>query len=187
MLETAGKKSMTDAARDSVSSAMGSRDVKTAGPGGHRAQPMQIAGVKLFELGNILTRSGWMLELFRTDWPVVDVSPQQVNYVQLNPNGVTDWHCHDRQVDHIIGVGGAIKLALWDTRDGSLTKGKVDIIRIGAIRPVMVVVPPGVWHALRNECGQPAGYLNVTDQLYCYDDPDNRRLTPGMVEVPSVL
>jgi dTDP-4-dehydrorhamnose 3,5-epimerase len=177
---------VTDAGKQ-VSSATGIRDVKTVGPGGHRAQPMQIAGVQLLELGNILTRSGWMLEVFRADWPVAGTSPLQVNFVQLNPNGITDWHCHDRQTDRLVGVGGAIKLALWDMRDGSPTKGMTDIFRIGAIRPVMVVVPPGVWHALRNECGEPAGYLNVVDQLYCYDDPDNRRLAPGMSEVPNVL
>jgi dTDP-4-dehydrorhamnose 3,5-epimerase len=170
-----------------ASSATGIRDGKTVDPGGHRALPMQIAGVQLLELGNILTRSGWMLEVFRADWPAAGTSPLQVNYVQLSPNGVTDWHCHDRQTDRLVGVGGAIKLALWDMRDGSPTKGMTDIFRIGAIRPVMVVVPPGIWHALRNECGEPAGYLNVVDQLYCYDDPDNRRLAPGMSEVPNVL
>jgi dTDP-4-dehydrorhamnose 3,5-epimerase len=174
-------------ARNQVLSATGVRDAKTVGPGGRRAQPMQIAGVQLFDLGNILTRSGWMVEAFRADWPVVGISPVQVNYVQLNSNGVTDWHCHDRQTDHLVGVGGAIKLALWDMRDDSPTKGTTDIFRIGAIRPVMVVVPPGIWHALRNECGEPAGYLNIVDQLYCYDDPDNRRLAPGMGEVPNLL
>jgi dTDP-4-dehydrorhamnose 3,5-epimerase len=58
---------------------------------------------------------------------------------------------------------------------------------MGALRPVMVIVPPGVWHALRNESGQPAGYINVIDQLYDYERPDNWRLAPGMAEVPNIL
>ena len=58
---------------------------------------------------------------------------------------------------------------------------------MGALRPVMVIVPPGVWHALRNESGQPAGYINVIDQLYEYEHPDNWRLTPGMAEIPNIL
>jgi len=178
---------VSEDARSPVSSTLGNRDVKTVGPGGNRAQPLQIAGVQVFELGNILTRSGWMVEVFRTDWPVVVVSPRQVNYVELNPDSVTDWHCHERQIDHLVGVGGTIKLALWDMREDSPSKGKVEVVRFGALRPVMVVIPPGVWHALRNECGEPAAYLTVTDQVFCYENPDNRRLTPGAVEVPDVL
>ena len=50
-----------------------------------------------------------------------------------------------------------------------------------------MIVPPGVWHALRNESGQPAGYINVIDQLYDYERPDNWRLTPGMSEIPNIL
>jgi dTDP-4-dehydrorhamnose 3,5-epimerase len=60
-------------------------------------------------------------------------------------------------------------------------------VRIGAMRPVMVVVPPEVWHGLRNESGAPAGYINVVDQLYDYENPDNRRLTPRCAEIPDVL
>jgi dTDP-4-dehydrorhamnose 3,5-epimerase len=58
---------------------------------------------------------------------------------------------------------------------------------MGAIRPVLVIIPPGVWHALRNESGEPAGYLNVTDQLYTHDEPDNWRLAPRSTEIPDIL
>ena len=107
--------------------------------------------------------------------------------MQLSPGAVTDWHCHTKQSDHLIGVGGNIKLALWDGRDESASKGCSEIVRIGAMRPLMVVVPPGVWHGLRNESGMPAGYINVTDQLYDYANPDNWRLTPGATEIPDIL
>lgn len=128
-----------------------------------------------------------MTELFRTDWPRAGIVAQQINWVQLNPNGVTDWHRHTKQIDHLIGVGGNIKLALWDGRQGSPTHEKSEIVRMGALRPVLVIVPPGVWHALRNESGQAAGYINVIDQLYEYENPDNWRLTPEAAGVPDIL
>ena len=149
--------------------------------------PPSIDGVRVIELGNILTRSGWMAEVFRSDWPGVAITPAQVNWVELSPNGVTDWHRHMRQTDHLVGVGGVVKLALWDGREGSPTLDRTDVIRLGALRPLMVVVPPGVWHALRNESGAPAGYLNFTDQLYQHDNPDNWRLSPGDSNAPSIL
>ena len=127
------------------------------------------------------------MEAFRTDWSVVGITVRQVNWVQLNPGAVTDWHAHARQTDHIVGMGGNIKLALWDARDVSPTKGATEIVRIGAIRPVMVIVPPGVWHALRNESGVPAGYLNIIDELYDHAKPDNWRLAPRSAEIPDIL
>jgi dTDP-4-dehydrorhamnose 3,5-epimerase len=128
-----------------------------------------------------------MMELFRKDWDGIEMTPLQVNWVQLNSNGVTDWHRHTQQTDHLIGVGGNIRLALWDGREGSPTCRQSDVIRMGALRPVLVTVPPGVWHALRNESGEPAGYINVIDRLYDHGNPDNWRLSPDANGIPDIL
>src|SRR5688572_23825412 len=151
----------------------GRKDPQADVPTGARATPPAIAGVQIRELGNVITRSGFMTEIFRVDWAGIDISVRQVNWVELSPGAVTDWHAHSRQTDHLVGVGGIIKLALWDGRENSSTKGATEIVRMGAVRPVLVVVPRGVWHALRNESGVPAGYLNVIDELYTHEAPDN--------------
>jgi len=110
--------------RGELKTAKGIKDPQTVGPGGRRATPLRIDGVQLFELGNVITRSGWMMEIFRADWPLTGVAPQQMNWVQLNPGGVTDWHLHERQTDRLVGVGGTIKLVLFDDRTGSPTRGE---------------------------------------------------------------
>ena len=166
---------------------VGIRDPQTVLSGGGRASAPQISGLQIFELGNVLTRSGFMTEIFRTDWPVVGISVRQVNWVQLNPGAVTDWHAHAGQTDHLVGVSGTIKLALWDGREDSPTKGTTEIVRMGSLRPVLVVVPSGVWHGLRNESGKAAGYINVIDQLYHHERPDNWRLSPSAAEIPDIL
>ncbi len=166
---------------------MGVRDRQTVASGGVRWGAPRIAGVQIVELGNVLTRSGSLLELFRNDWSQAGFVPAQVNWVQLNAAGVTDWHKHALQTDHLVGIGGNIRLALWDDRESSPTRGQSEVVRMGAFRPIMVIVPPGVWHGLRNESGQPAGYLNVIDRLYDYANPDNWRLAPGMPGVPNIL
>ena len=168
-------------------SPVGVRDGQTVVAGGSRAAAAKIAGVQIHELGNVITRSGYMTEIFRTDWSAVGIEVRQINWVQLNPGAVTDWHVHTRQTDHLVGVNGNIKLALWDDRETSPTKGATDIIRIGAIRPVMVIVPRGVWHGLRNESGEPAGYVNVIDELYDHANPDNWRLAPRSTDIPDTL
>jgi len=165
----------------------GRRDAQTVSASGARAGALAIDGVRIRELGNVITRSGFMTEVFRTDWPEVQVTVRQVNWVELNPGAVTDWHMHAGQTDHLVGVGGNIKLALWDGRDDSPTKGATEVVRMGALRPVMVIVPRGVWHALRNESGEPAGYLNVIDELFDHEAPDNWRLTADSAEIPDIL
>ena len=100
---------------------VGDRDSQTVSSGGRLAVAPGITGVRIVELGNVLTRSGLLLELFRDDWPDVAITPRQVNWVCMNPGGVTDWHRHTRQTDHLIGVSGIIKLALWDGRPSSST------------------------------------------------------------------
>ena len=172
---------------DATEMVAGTRDQQTVAAGGVRATLPKIAGVQLLELGNVLTRSGALLELFRQDWVCVATGVQQVNWSLLNANGVTDWHRHARQTDHLVGVGGNIRLALWDGREESPTHGASEVIRLGALRPMMAIVPPGVWHALRNESGAPAGYLNMVDRLYDYARPDNYRLAPGTAGVPDIL
>ncbi len=166
---------------------LGQRDAQSAGPGGARFGRPKIEGVEIHEIGNILTRSGVMAEIFRADWPGFGIGVKQVNWVSLNPDGVTDWHRHARQTDRLVSVAGTIKLALWDGRPGSPSHGRHDVIRFGAARPAVVVVPPGVWHALRNESGGFAGYLNVIDELYVYEDPDNYRLRHDAGELPDIL
>ena len=131
----------------------GKQDNQSVLQGGRRAVPPKIAGVQILELGNVLTRSGWMTELFRKDWDGVKIVPQQINWVELSPNGVTDWHRHAGQTDHLIGVGGVLKLALWDQRAASPTHQETDVIRMGALRPVMVIVRP----ACGTRCATRAG------------------------------
>ncbi len=165
----------------------GTKDEATTRPDGGRANAPRIHGMAVYELGNIITRSGFMTEIFREDWALADFPVRQINWVELNPGAVTDWHRHLRQTDHLLGVNGNVKLALFDDRPDSPTRGVTEIVRMGAVRPVVVTVPPGVWHALRNESGAPAGYLNITDQLYVHADPDNFRLPADAPEIAGLL
>lgn len=152
---------------------IGKKDPQTVVAGGARVRSPNIDGVVIRELGNVITRSGFMTEIFRVDWAAGNITVRQINWAELNPGGITDWHAHAKQTDRLIGVGGNIKLALWDGREASPTKGATEVIRIGAVRPVLVTVPPGIWQALRNESGRPAGYINLTDELFNHEDPDN--------------
>jgi dTDP-4-dehydrorhamnose 3,5-epimerase len=163
------------------------RDPQTVTGDGRDAGAARIDGVQLREARNVLTRSGTLLEVFRADWPEVAIAPAQVNWVMLWPGGVTDWHRHELQTDHLFVVSGNIKLCLYDDRPGSPTAGVANTFRVGELRPTLVIVPPGVWHGLRNETGERAGYVNYFDHLYVHEEPDNWRLPHDTPAIPCRL
>jgi len=165
----------------------GKKDPQTVTATGARAQSFNIQGVRTIALNNVLTRSGAVTELFRTDWPEISIEPRHMILATMNPGAVTDWHRHTRQTDHLIAISGNIKLVLWDGRENSKTKGQHDIIRFGVLRPLIAVVPPGVWHGLRNESGSIAQYVNVNDVPYDHADPDNFRLSSEHGKAPIDL
>lgn len=168
---------MLDATRDPQS---------VTSDGEPRGVPL-ISGVTLRPGRHVLTRSGSLVEVFRSNWPESPVTPGQVNWVTLWPGGVTDWHRHAQQTDHIFAVLGAVKLCLYDDRDGSVTNGLSNVLRLGALSPALVVVPPGVWHGFRNESGEPAGYINYFEQPYRHEMPDNWRLPHDSPAIPCRL
>jgi dTDP-4-dehydrorhamnose 3,5-epimerase len=165
----------------------GEKDKQSVTANGDRATPFSIIGVHTITLNNVLTRSGAVTELFSLDWRAISIEPKHVILATMNPGAVTDWHRHEQQSDHLIGISGSIKLALWDGRADSATRGNHEVIRIGILRPQIVVVPPGVWHGLRNESGVSAHYINVTDVPYNHLDPDNFRLSSERDDLPVVL
>ena len=165
----------------------GQKDPQTVTPTGARAQPFNIQGVRTIALNNVFTRSGAVTELFRTDWPEISIKPGHVILATINPGAITVWHRHTRQTDHLIAIGGNIKLVLWDGRENSATRGQHDIIRFGVLRPLITVIPPGVWHGLRNESGAIAHYINVNDVPYDHSNPDNFRLSSVHGQAPVDL
>src|ERR1044072_2674962 len=154
---------------------------------GAKTSASSIDGVHVLRLPNTTLHDGFMMELFRTDWPAIGNAVRQINWFQLRGEAVTGWHCHAAHTDHLIGVAGTIKLALWDGRDTSPSRGATEVVRMGPNLPSTVIIPPGVWHGLRNESNEPAGYVQVLDALYNHKNPDSRRLPFGTPDIPGVL
>lgn len=156
-------------------------------PDAIRRTAASIHGVHVLTLPHVTMPTGFMMELLRTDWPEVARPVRQINWFQLAAETVTGWHCHDEHLDYLIGVAGTIKLALFDGRDVSPSRGATEVVRLGPSCPLMVIVPPGVWHGLRNESNEPAGYVQVLDALYNHKNPDSRKLPRETPDIPDIL
>jgi dTDP-4-dehydrorhamnose 3,5-epimerase len=82
------------------------------------------------------------------------------------------WHIHLRQTDWWYVIG-AIKVALYDTRDGSPTKGNLMEFMMGDRDATCLKIPPGVAHGCR--ALQLSHMLYVTSGVY---DPDDEGRIP---------
>lgn len=143
-----------------------------------------IAGVRVKEVRNVVARNGVTTEIYRTDWGVGQGAVDQIIQVSLRGGALSAWHCHRQQTDHIFVTRGAIKLVLFDDRDGSPTRGKVDEFHLDLARPMLVVIPPGIWHGLQNLAAETGTFVNIFDRAYRYDDPDEWRLPPDSPAIP---
>lgn len=80
------------------------------------------------------------------------------------------WHVHCQQVDWWYVCNGVLKVALYDTRQESPTRGQIDEMFLGGHQPARVVrIPPGVAHGCRCVAG-PANLFYVTSKVYNPED-----------------
>lgn len=146
-------------------------------------QPL-IDGVRLNEIRHVPKENGYLTEIWRREW-ALDAGPvEAVFQVLLKPGGVSAWHAHQVTTDRLFANHGLVKIVLYDARKNSPTRGKLNVFRIGTVRPTLVIVPPGVWHGVENISGEPALLLNLVDRAYRYEDPDHWRLPADTNKIP---
>jgi len=143
-----------------------------------------IEGVELREMPNIVTANGITAEVFRPDWELANDRIAHIIHVRLHGNALSAWHCHRLQTDRIFVTDGSLRVVLYDDREGSRSRGKVNELRLSRYRPTLVVIPPGLWHGIQNLAPAESGFINFFDRAYRYDDPDEWRLPPDTQAIP---
>lgn len=135
-----------------------------------------IEGVEIHEIKNVAKESGYLTEIFRNDWGFENAKIEQVFQVAMFPGSKSGWHTHKVTTDRLFANNGLIKIVLYDGRVGSPTFGLVNEFRFGTLRPALVIVPPGIWHAVENLFESTSLLINIVDTAYSYENPDHYRL-----------
>jgi dTDP-4-dehydrorhamnose 3,5-epimerase len=149
--------------------------------------PAAIDGVVAKEIRNVMTGSGGLTEIWRSEWRLDDLPVDQVFQRWLNPGQVTGWHAHAVTTDRLFCAVGTIRVSLFDGRRSSPTSGNLWHRTFGGARPLLVVVPPGVWHGVKTIGPDPALIMNLVDKAYSYETPDHWRLPPDTPDIPYPL
>ncbi len=142
-----------------------------------------IDGVRTRQLRLNVDERGSLMEVMRPDWDVFEKFGQA--YVtSAYPGVVKGWHYHKKQYDNFVCVRGMMKVALFDARDNSPTTGMVNEFFIGEMNPLLVKIPPYVYHGFKCIGTEEALIVNVPTGTYDYSEPDEYRLPPDTKEIP---
>ena len=68
--------------------------------------------------------------------------------------------------------------------DASPTAGQTDEFFLGEHRPLLVRVPPGLWHGWKCTSTEEAFIVNAPTEVYKYDDPDQLELPHDTPAIP---
>jgi len=134
-----------------------------------------IDGVVIKKLNPILDERGYLQECFRSDWEMFRKFGQAYITVAF-PNVVKAWHSHKIQTDNMVCIQGNGKLVLCDNRKESPTYMKINEVFFGEKNPILVSIPPNIWHGFKAMGGEKIMVLNVPTELYNYEKPDEYRL-----------
>ena len=126
---------------------------------------------------------GRLGEIIRADDPWFEKFGQ-VYFTTTYPGVVKAWHYHKIQTDNFYVIKGTIKLALFDDRENSPTKGIVNEIYLGQHCPAVVRIPPGVQHGWMCVGTEEAYILNIVSEMYNYSQPDEYRTHPHDNHIP---
>jgi dTDP-4-dehydrorhamnose 3,5-epimerase len=142
-----------------------------------------IEGVQIRQIRLNSDERGFLMEIMRPDWGEFQKFGQ-VYVTSAYPGVAKAWHYHKKQWDHFVCVKGMMKVALYDSREDSPTKGVVNEFIIGERNPVLVKIPPFVYHGFKCVGADEALIVNVPTEMYDYKEPDEYRLPPDAKEIP---
>lgn len=137
----------------------------------------QIEGVKLIPLKKHCDDRGYVMEVLRRDAPhFMDFGQAYIS--TCYPGIIKAWHCHRKQTDHFCVLSGMAKIGFYDDRPESPTRGEKMSVVIGDDNPLLVQIPPSVWHGQMCLGGTTSVLLNIPTHLYDYAAPDEERRDP---------
>ena len=142
-----------------------------------------IDGVMTKKLLVIPDERGRLMECLRSDDELF-IKFGQLYMTTTYPGVVKGWHLHRVQWDNIVCVKGMIKLVLYDAREGSPTGGALDEHFMGEHQPLLVRVPPGVYHGWKCLGAEEAFIVNAPTEVYHYQRPDQEELPPDTAQIP---
>ncbi|HXJ37065.1 MAG TPA: dTDP-4-dehydrorhamnose 3,5-epimerase family protein [Candidatus Eisenbacteria bacterium] len=118
---------------------------------------------------------GTLVEVVRDDEPVFR-EVKQTTLTVTYPGVIKAFHWHVRQWDVWFFASGNAQVVLYDLREGSPTCGQTQVLYMGAAKPRVIAIPPGVAHGYRVLGNEPVALFYHTTEHYDAANPDEERI-----------
>ncbi|MGD8564367.1 MAG: dTDP-4-dehydrorhamnose 3,5-epimerase family protein [Desulfarculaceae bacterium] len=142
-----------------------------------------IEGVRTKRLKVIPDQRGRLMEILRNDDEIF-AGFGQVYLTTTLPGVVKAWHLHKLQTDNVVCVSGMIRLGLYDDRRDSSSFGLANEFFLGVHNPLLVQIPPHVYHGWKCVSLEEALIINTVTEPYNAQSPDEYRLDPHDNHIP---
>jgi dTDP-4-dehydrorhamnose 3,5-epimerase len=146
-----------------------------------------IDGVRVRQAVVQSDERGSLTEMYSPAWGFTDEPVVYVYQATIRPGIKKGWIVHLRQDDRLFFDDGAAKVALYDARTDSPTKGMVNELFVGSANRALLRIPAGVFHGVVNVGERELRYVNMPTRPYLHDQPDKRRLPPDTDVIPYRL
>lgn len=127
---------------------------------------LQIDGVMITELRQIVDERGAVLHMLRNDVPEF-IRFGECYFSEVLPGAIKAWKRHRVQTQNLAVPVGRIRLVMYDDRESSVTRYRLQINILG--RPDFYVrarIPPGIWHGFACISATSALVANCADVPY---------------------
>ena len=117
---------------------------------------------------------GHLFEALRNDDKLFDGVFGQVTVSTLFPGVVKAWHRHHKQIDYTFCVEGNLKLLLAEENGKNF---EIKEFYLGEKNPLLVKIPPGIWHGYTPIGNKKATIIYVTNTTYDSKDEERKDWT----------
>lgn len=142
-----------------------------------------IEGVHVKRLRVVTDERGRLMEILRCDDKIFKQFGQV--YMTTARQGIVKaWHYHKVQTDNFTCIVGQMKLALYDAREDSSTYQQVQDFIIDLDNPLLVQIPPYVYHGFKCIGNKEAIVINTPTAAYNHSHPDEYRVDAYKNDIP---
>ncbi len=142
-----------------------------------------IEGVRIVPLRRIPDERGTIMHMLRADDPHF-IGFGEIYFSTVYRDVIKGWHRHREMTLNYACVHGRVKLALYDDRSDSATRGVIMEQFLGPDHYALVQIPPGVWNGFKGMSDPLAIIANCC--THPHDPSANRtdRLDPWANDIP---
>ena len=135
----------------------------------------KIAGVIVVPLKQIEDERGAVLHMLRSDSPNFSKFGE-IYFSVVNPGTIKAWKRHRAMAQHFAVPLGRIRLAFFDDRADSPSKGQIEEVILGRPdRYYLICIPPMIWYGFKAISDMPALLANCSDVPH---DPNESEQLP---------